>query len=328
MSRFKTCAALSLISLLAITQAAHAGTASRLPPQGSVQGVWVWERVYIADSSEQDRMIAFLKKNGFNRILLQLPWTKGSMASGSPILDLQPKLAQLLDKAAANGLAVEALDGSPTMGRKAEWAVTAKGVDALLAFNKTLPAGARFVGLHWDIEPYVSPTWKTPERTDVMIEYLQCLAQTRKTLDAADPAMLLSVDIPMWYDVANEPGNSCVVTFNGVTKSLDQHTLDVCDYVGIMSYRRHATGPNSTVDQITNELNYAEKIGKRVCPAIETVPLEETPQITFNGQPPAALLKHKAAIVDALKDRPGFQGVLVHCYPNIRNLLEGTTGTP
>ncbi|MDB5328340.1 MAG: hypothetical protein JWM57_3909 [Phycisphaerales bacterium] len=328
MSPFKTRAALAVISLLGTAQATHADDAKRLPPQGSVQGVWVWEPVYIENLAEQDRMIAFLKKSGFNRILLQLPWAKGSMATGSPVLDLQPRLAQLLDKAAANGIAVEALDGSPTMGRKSEWQVTAKGVAALLAFNQKRPAGAKFVGLHWDIEPYVSPSWKTPERTDVMIEYLQCLADTKKTLAAADPSMLLSVDIPMWYDVANEPGNSCVVTFNGVTKSLDQHTLDVCDYVGIMSYRRIATGTNSTVEQVTNELNYAEKIGKRICPAIETVPLEETPQITFNGQPPAALLKHKAAIIDALKDRPGFQGVLIHCYPNIRNLLEGTTGAP
>ena len=259
MPSISRCVVLAAVALLSFQDAGRAAfpdgakpdSSARLPAQGSLRGIWVWQSVYIESDTEQDRMLAFFKTQGLNRMLLQVPWVKGSMAAGTPAVDLQSQLGKLLDKAAAQGIAVEALDGSPAMGRKAHWETTAKSVDAILAFNKTRPAGAKFVGLHWDIEPYVMAEWKTPERTAIMTEYLDCLDQTKKALRAADPAMLLAVDIPMWYDVADEPGNSCRVTWHGAEKSLDQHTLDVCDYVGIMSYRRHATGPNGVVEMVS-----------------------------------------------------------------------------
>ena len=90
----------------------------------------------------------------------------------------------------------------------------------------------------------------------------------------------------MWYDAKTDPKDNCVLEFNGQTKNLHQHIQDICDYVGIMSYRTSALGPNSVSQHIESELAYAEKINKKVCCALETIELKDTPQITFYDSNP------------------------------------------
>ena len=114
------------------------------------------------------------------------------------------------------------------------------------------------------------------------------------------------------------------MTFNGQTKNFHEHIQDITDYVGIMSYRQHALGTNSIVEQVANELAYAEKIGKFICPAFETVELKDTPQITFFGKSAVDLQTQRAALADAEKDRPGYGGMFVHNYPSLLPVMAAT----
>lgn len=283
-------------------------------------------------------MLDFCRRYAFNRLLIQIPWMPGtaqSMATltadnpgpGSiqPQMLFKPQLAHLIAAAAADGIAAEALDGNPFMGRKQHWAETLASEQAIIDFNATLPAKARFAGIHWDIEPYTRADWKTSQRPQIMSEYLDLLSQAKQKLASEAPGLTLAVDIPFWYPHATTPDNSCVLEFNGVTKNFHQHIQDIVDYVGIMSYRRSADGPNGAIGLCDSELTYAEKIDKFVCPALETVKLDDTPQITFYGQPAEKFLAVQKAVWDKLQDRPGFGGMLIHFYPGVRAVLEPGT---
>jgi hypothetical protein len=305
-------------------------------PQPRIEGLWVWKAQYITDPDERQKLLAFCHRQGFNRLLVQIPWKPGTSqvvhsphskrdasadAAARPEIACPAELAQLIADAARQHVTVEALDGTPYMGDKANWPATLATVDAILSFNATLPAAARFAGIHWDIEPYVRGDWKVQAtREPIETEYLQMLTDAKRKL--AGSGLTLSVDIPMWYDNKTAPDDSCVVTFGGQTKNLHQHIQDITDYVGIMSYRQKALGPNSASEQVANELAYAERIGKWVCPAFETVPLADTPQITFFGKSAEMLQGQRHALESALGDRPGFGGMFVHCYPNVCAVLE------
>ena len=317
--------------------AAHA--ASR--PDPLISGLWVWKPDYISDIGEQDRMLEFCQRQGFNRLLVQVPWVAGSAqivhpkpgeappdgGALHPQINYADQFARLIAEAAKRKIAIEALDGAPYMGDRVHQPETLATVDAILAFNAKLPADAKLAGIHWDIEPYVRPDWKVQaSRETIEKDYLRLLSDTKKKLADAGGKLTLSVDIPMWYDTKTEANDSCVVAFNGRTKNFHEHIQDLTDYIGIMSYRQKAVGPNSTSFHVAAEMAYAEKIGKFVVPAFETVELKETPQITFFGKDAATLNAQRTKLADLFKDRPGFGGIFLHHYASVRAILEPETG--
>ncbi|MDB5327263.1 MAG: hypothetical protein JWM57_2832 [Phycisphaerales bacterium] len=330
--------AVAALGVLAFATAPRADAGAR--PESLMSGLWVWKPMYVSDLAKQDEMLAFCQRQGFNRLLIQVPWVKGTAqivhpkpgeappdgAALKPQISYAEQFTRLIIEAAKHGIAVEALDGAPYMGDKVHWPETLATVDAIVNFNKSLPADAKLAGLHWDIEPYVRADWKVPEtRTPIELDYLQLLTDAKKKLAAAGSSMTLSVDIPMWYDNKTDAKDSCVVTFNGQTKNFHEHIQDITDYVGIMSYRQKALGPNSASAHVANEMAYAEKIGKFVVPALETIELKDTPQITFFGKDAAELLGERQKLIALMKDRPGFGGVFLHHYASVRAMLEPTT---
>jgi len=341
-SRISLCIAAGALAggSIDIAMAADATTPSHSArPDPLISGMWVWQAKYVSDAGEQDQMLDFCQRQGFNRLLVQIPWKPGTAqvvhpkpdqetagAAVHPEINYSDGLGRLVTEAAKRHIAIEALDGAPYMGDKIHWPETLATVDAILAFNATLPADAKLAGIHWDIEPYVRPDWKVMEtRPQIELDYLQLLTDAKKKLADSGSNLTLSVDIPMWYDNKTDPADNCIVTFNGQTKNFHQHIQDICDYVGIMSYRQKALGKNSTSEHVANELAYAERIGKYVVPAFETIQLKDTPQITFFGKDAQTLLGERAKLIDTLKDRPGFGGMFIHNYPSVKAILEPAT---
>lgn len=289
-------------------------------PKG-IQGMWVWRQQWYSNAQERAALLAFCQRWGINRLLVQVHLDR----QAQPMTFRDPEaLARLLADAADLGIAVEALDGAPEMAAESNQPAAMATLDAILAFNASLPPGRRFVGIHYDIEPYVSPTWKAgqPQRQQMMRDLLTFYHAVRDKLDREAPGMTLAADIPMWYDHKTQPDDSCMIEFNGQLKNLHQHIQDVCDYVGIMSYRRHALGSNSVVHHVSAELDYAEQIGKTICPALETIELKSEPQITFFGTSASEFWMQHNLVRQTLNDRPGFGGMLTHSYRGLRDLLE------
>lgn len=302
--------------------AADTAAAQPRPPQDpeGIQGMWVWQERWVNDAQQRADLVAFCEKWGINRLLVQIHLDK---AHDAPTIKYPEGLASLIAQAAEHGIAVEALDGAADMAMQANQARTMRILDTILAFNATLPEGKRFAGIHYDIEPYIMPEWKAggEQRQVIMHDLLSYYQQVREKLDREAPDFVLAADIPFWYDSKTSGDDSCMIEFNGQRKNLHQHIQDLCDYIGIMSYRRHAVGSNSVVQHVQAELDYAEQIGKTVCPALETIELKDVPQITFFGTSPAEFWTQHNLVRETLNDRPGFGGMLTHSYRGLRDLL-------
>lgn len=289
-----------------------------IPAQG-IQGLWVWSSEEFATSKAQEELLGFSKANGINRLLVQIHFVKDAQP---PRLRYPQEIADLVAKAAEMGIGVEALDGAPLMASAINQPRTLAELDAILDWNRSLPEKARLRGMHYDIEPYISAEWRTgqAQRNLIMRDLLEFYRQARRRLDDQQLGLLLATDIPMFYDRKTDPDDHCILEFNGQTKNLYQHLIDMCDYVGIMSYRRNALGRNSVVEHVENELNYAQSVGKTVCPALETIQLKQDANITFFGTSIGEFWTQHNRVRQTLQDRPGFGGMLTHSYRGLRDL--------
>ena len=301
--------------------ATHA--ASHQPIKGIV-GLWVWRATDYESKAAREELIDFAKKWGYNRLLVQVHRQRTGDRNA---LLLPDAYADLIARAADAGIAVEALDGGPQMGYAANHEKTLAQLDVILAFNNSLPQGKRLVGIHYDIEPYVHADFKGEQsaRDTIMQDLLAFYDKAKARLAADGNGLTLASDIPFWYDNRTAPDNHCMVTHNGQRKNLHQHIQDICDYTGIMSYRRHAQGSNSVMTLIENELNYARSIGKPIAPALETIELKEAKQISFHGQPASEYINTLKELQSLLKDDPAFAGVLTHSYTGVKDLLKDAT---
>lgn len=154
-----------------------------------------------------------------------------------------------------------------------------------------------------------------------MLNLVNVLSRTQATIAAAKSSMTLAFDLPFWFHSVNAPGDTCTFAWNGKSQSLDRHIIDIVDYTPVMSYRRTATGDNSIVGLSMDAIDYAKTVGKRVCPSMETIQLDSTPTITFFGTTAAYYTQQSNAVVSTLQGNAGFQGVMTHGYPEIRNLM-------
>lgn len=289
-------------------------------PSTLTQGMWVWHESDFNTDQAQEQLLDFCERFGFNRIFVQI---HADDQAPTYTIRYPKELTRLVAQATERGIAVEALDGAHDMAYKQHQPTTLAMLDALIDLNQSMPVGQRFVGIHYDIEPYVGDEWKASQqsRDAVMLDLLTFYQLARQKLNDRGSDMTLACDIPMWYDAKTKPDDHCTVTFNGETKNLHQHIQDLCDFIGIMSYRQHALGSNSVTEHIANELAYAQSIGKQVFAGLETVELKDTPQITFFGKTPDDLWKQHALLKQHHANHPAFGGVFIHSYCGLRHLL-------
>jgi hypothetical protein len=286
-----------------------------------VSGLWVWKKESVGTAEARRELVAFAAKHGFNRLFVQVRFEAGSVAAGKPVVADAEGWKDLVVTAKEKGIAIEVLDGDPEMARGVNHEKLLAKVGALIALDKGLPAGAKLAGVHLDIEPYTSKEWKEGDRQAVMKEFLEVFWAIKKKLGAEAGHMTLGADIPFWYDNKTAEGDSCVLEYRGKKANFQEHIQDVTDYVGVMSYRRKATGSNSVAAVVENEVAYAGKIGKTVCASLETGPLKETPTITFYGLPAEEFWAQKKLVEETLGKNAGFGGVLVHSYENLKAYL-------
>jgi hypothetical protein len=303
-------------AITAIAASPFAGTAS-----ASALGMWVWHRADVVEPARRAELLAFSQRHGINLLLVQIRFTGRGEARTMTDTDA---MSAFLREAHAAGIRVEALDGRTDMAFETNRPETLRALRSFLAFHKMQPAGAGFAGIHYDIEPYLTPRWKSGDESGIIRETLDTMAAIYPLVKAADPALTVAYDIPFWYDAHEE----YAVEFNGAKKNFYQHIQDLSDYIGVMSYRRKATGPNSVTYHCTAELANGRKIGKPVYPSLETVELKRWPESTFYGQPAAEFLRTLDEVRSALRDDPAFGGVLLHQYRTLRLLLEGEEGKP
>lgn len=295
-------------------------------PMNRTFGMWVWHEKWVRDESQHDILLAFCENYGINLLPIQIHLAPGSVKRGRPTLRHEKQLRQLIEKARRKGIRIEALDGAPEMGLAQNRASALAILDVILAFNRTLPPDAALTGIHYDIELYLLPDWKTSKRQQIMREYLEFMEAAHIKIELDGLYLTLSASIPFWYDEKTADDDSCIMEYNGQRKNFHEHIQDLTDYVVIMSYRRNALGKDSISEHVEVERAYAEWTGRYICAGMETIEIKDDPEVSFHGVPPTEFWFQKEKLDHALHRRGGFGGIVVHSYESLAPYLSDTQG--
>ncbi len=287
-----------------------------------VFGMWLWHEKWISDESAHDEVLSFCEQYGIDLLPVQFHMDPGSVKRGQPHLKYPDQLRGFIEKANKRGVQIEALDGSPEMAMNEHRATVLAIIDAITLFNKTLPPNTTIAGLHYDIEPYLLPQWKTPQREEIMRQFLELLEAAALKIRLDAPRMKLSASVPFWYDLKTQPDDNCILDYNGHRKNFHEHIQDLTDYIVIMSYRRKALGEDSISAHVEVERAYAEWIGKYVCAGMETIPIKDRPEVSFHGVPPSEFWFQKEKLDHFLSRKGGYGGIVVHSYESFKPYLE------
>lgn len=275
------------------------------PAHGEAAGekaTWVWQTELIEDGGE--RLLSFARDEGMSLIYLQIK------------RDLPKETyEQFIRNAHEKQIAVHALGGDP------RWALP-EHRDRMLGlakwvmdYNAGVPADGRFDGIHLDIEPYVLPQWET-EQDKVISSWesnlKEFLNQTTGT------GLELGIDIPFWFDH--------IALGNG--GSLNEWLISVFDHVTVLAYRNVADSEHGIIHLSQNELELADRLGKKVLIAVNTKEMPGEAHTTFYGQGKERMNQTLEQLTGALSSHPSFAGLAVHDFRNWENMPSGGEGTP
>ena len=253
--------------------------------------LWVWEaesRRMALDPAWAARTCAALRSRGARILYLSPPSTEEGQAA-------QDRLVAWLH---GQGFEVHALladrDPAPVAARLAR----------LLEAQGRAAPGARFDGLHFDVEPHALPGWTEAGREALAQAFLDAAEDWIARARAVDPRLRIGAALPFWFDGVS-------VGWRGRTRPLNEHLQDAFDYVALMAYRNHAEGRDGLIPLVEGELAYGDRIGRPVRVGLETAPA--TPdKLTFHGLGPGALAREMATARRRLRRHPSFEGFALH----------------
>lgn len=213
----------------AIDEVAFSHQAAAVKPKE--RGIWIWRRDAVL--GKEERVLARLAAEGVNRAYLQVG-------------DDPEVFAPFLKKAAAAGVEVYALDGSPSYVAAPEELL--QRMERVERYSREHPE-ARFAGFQVDIEPYTNRDFAS-RKGWYAERYVRLIRELAKRFD-----LPLSVVVPFWFDTLHAEG-----------RSLLQAVAESADEVVVMSYR---TDPRSVLEISRSALSLGEHFGKPVRLGVE-----------------------------------------------------------
>jgi len=283
------------------------------------RAVWIWEEdaFRMLDKDEARREVeTFLDQQHISTIYLY-----ADEYQGRNILVNEPeKYRKLIASAHARGFKVFALLGSAYL-RTQEYILPEKRPAAVrmfgsvLDFNRDTPdASSRFDGVNVDIEPYLLDDWASARPLRGR-QYLDLSAEFMRMKAAAGSSLPVGPAMPFWFDGIED------VEWNGQRRKLSEFVQDIYDYVAIMDYRNVAEGPDGIVSHAQDELDYADRMNKKVMIGVET--LQTTPaKVTFFGKGGKYFEAQLALAEAAMTQHRSFGGFVVHHLKSYRVLVE------
>ena len=275
------------------------------PPRAT----WVWDSRMILRPEERGELLKFCRTHRINTLYLF------AYNLNPPMDRAYREFNRLAHRA---GLTVQALAGDPRWGQTRYHSVPLQWVESVIDFNAKSSRGEGFDGIHTDIEIYLlSKSWN--ERpAEILGGYLDLHAQIAQRVHEQPQPMLLGVDVPFWFD----DDSSYRILWHDQVKPPSYHVLDTADAITVLAYRNFAEGSDGTVQLVSLELGYADRIGKKVFIGQETQENLYPAYITFGGTSCAHLQQEIAKIFQAIGHRPSFGGFAIHHYESYRKLCE------
>jgi hypothetical protein len=290
---------------VAFKRQAAAAVAAPSPATNNTPGdlrraMWAWNTKPIVEPGgreEQDRLFAFCSQNYIQKIYLAVEFENGAKGATSQFQIRSPQgYRDFLIRAHEQGLKVEALAGTPEWAVRQNHSAALAAVESILAFNRASPPGARFDGVHFDVEPYVLIGYSDPEnRTEILTGFLEmvslCLARV-----SAEQGMRFSCDVPAWfYPAGGLDRERLLVNFRGAEKTVGEHLTDLLDTVTIMDYINRADGAGGIIARALPALGYAARQGKRIVVGLETFRESDNTVCFVCGLPPVEFRRRLAA---------------------------------
>lgn len=263
-------------------------------PARAQLGVWVWQPGQVTEPSQAAALLAFAAAQGVTHLYVE---------SELLLAEAPERLAMFVEEADAMCVAVELLFGAAEWALAENHAVPLALVEDGLDFVDGL-AGARPVGLHFDVEPHGLADWDT-NQAKYAGEYLDLLEQMVTSLQGSELA--LTVDVAFWYD-------GVAIERDGVQRPLSELVQDRVDRIVVMDYRDHAEPPDGILDNAAAEVAYAGTVGGRVRVAVEATCGLVPEKVTFCEEGAIAMSLALELTKLSYAGSPGWDGVAVHDF--------------
>ncbi len=276
-------------------------------PAGPPRATWVWNARLLLQPKDQEGLLDFCRSHRIRTLYLY------AYDVSSPM----DKVYRDFNRRAHRvGLTVHALGGDPRWGQPRYHSVSLSWVEAIRKFNAQAAKEERFDGVHTDVEVYLlSKSWKE-QPAALLGGYLELHAKIARMLQGDREPMLLAADIPFWFD--DDP--AWRILWHGQIKPPSYHMIDTADTVTVMAYRNAADGDNGTIRLVSLEMDYADRIGKKVVIGQETQENLFPPYITFGGSSCETMEGELKKAFAVLGRRPSFGGFAIHHYESYRKL--------
>lgn len=255
---------------------------------GTAVGSWWWSGRTVGDRRATSAKLDFLAAQGVNEIYVCADWK-------TP----REELAGFVRAAGAQGMSVRCLAGDPSWIRPGNLGFET-AFSAYRQYQRSVPADARFAGLHLDVEPHVDR-----KLSDARKWQLYADLAVRAGAMARRAGEKIEWDVPFWLDgIAVQYGEREAVPLLEVL-------MENADGITLMSYRDTA---KAILDCGATELAMGRTRNCRVLLGVETGKSDEGGFVTFREEGRKALAKTltevKAAVAAAGLRAGG--GVAVH----------------
>lgn len=206
-------------------------------------------------------------------------------------------------RAKAQGIEIHAMGGHPIWGKKENRPRIKRLIDYVKNYNAESEPDERFEGIHLDIEPYTLPEWEN-SRDTLLTEWAANITffqeETKKDSD-----LETSADLAVWLDSFALPGKDTSVT---------EFMIRTLDHVSLMAFRNNAEGSNGIAAVVSQEMEIADRLGKRLMISVEMKQNHEGPHISFYEKGAEEMELQLAKLPDLLAEHQAYQGNIVHAY--------------
>ena len=276
---------------------------SEEPPRAT----WVWDTRLLLYPKEQASLLKFCHSHRIGTLYLFAYNLKAPM---------DQVYREFLRQAHREGLSVYALGGDPRWGQPRYHPVPLAWIESIRQFNGQVSVEERFDGVHTDIEVYLlAKSWS--EHPEALLGgYLDLHAKIAEILKSDRRPMGLGVDVPFWFD----DDTAWRILWHGVIRPPSHHMLDIADSITVLAYRNAAEGSDGTIQLVSLEMDYADRIGKKVFIGQETQKDLFPAYVTFGGTSCAVLERELKKIFKVMGHRPSFGGFAIHHYESYQKL--------
>jgi hypothetical protein len=273
------------------------------------RAIWCWEQASYAmvqDRSAGEAAILFLKSKRIRTLYLY-----ADAYQGQNLVAERPELyRQFIRRLHARGLRAYALLGSAYLHTEG-YVLPEHREEALAMFRRVLGYNAaarpaeRFDGINLDIEPHILDQW-AEQKMQLLGQFLDLGRALMELKRASGQTLEVGPAVPFWLD-------GMVRDWQGTSKPVSEHVLDLYDYIALMDYRDHAAGPDGIIAHATSEMAYATRRHRQLVIGVD-LSASELQKVSYDHLAEADLERELALTESAFRGSGAFAGFALHHY--------------